>query len=895
MNLTSGSRLGSYEVLGSLGSGGMGEVYRAKDGRLSREVALKVLPVEVSSDPESRARFEREARVLATLNHPNIVTVYAVEDFDGRQVIAMELVQGRSLRDLIPADGLPLERVLGLGAQIAAAVAAAHRHGIVHRDLKPANVMVAPQDHVKVLDFGLAKFREGQSVGADTILPTKEITDQGRIMGTVSYMSPEQAEGRQVDERSDVFSLGVLLYEMASGERPFKGDTSLSVLSAILRDTPRPITEIKPTLPRDLARIVRRCLVKDADERYQSAADVKNDLEDLRQSMLSGAFDAPPPARGAASWPRWWIAAAGVLLAAGASAGWMMSRPPVAMASSTPAFTFSRLTLLPGVSREPMISPDGKWVVYVSDASGNPDIFLQSTTGQTPINLTKDSTAADRMPAFSPDGESIAFRSERDGGGLFVMGRTGESVRRLTRTGYQPAWFPDGRQIAFVSILVDQADARGGDVSQLWVVDAAGREPRQIFAGDAVQPRVSPNGQRIAFWALPTDPAQRRFLNANRDIWSVAADGSDPRRLTDDPATEWNPVWSPDGQWLYFLSNRSGSMNLRRVAVDPATGRPTGSSEPLTTPAPYIRHFSLSSDGRLGAYATWNVTNNLMQVAFDPGPASVRGAVRPLTTGPRDFGQLDVSPDGRLIVLTTASRGQEDLFVVAPDGGGLRNLTNDRFRDRNPRWAPDGREIVFYSDRSGGYELWSIDRDGSGLRQLTQTEGGRYFPVPNREGSKLAASDISAWELFVYDARDLAKPPQKLPAFPDELRLTGGGVLTPADWSPDGSLLAGGAPGSTAGWVYSFAEAAFHRAPISNTARWLPDGRRLLFQNQGRLFVADWRSGEVRQALAVPGETIAMAHLGRDGKTLYFLSGPVSGDIWMARFGEDVGQSATRD
>lgn len=560
-----------------------------------------------------------------------------------------------------------------------------------------------------------------------------------------------------------------------------------------------------------------------------------------------------------------------------------MQQKPVVPASPTPALTFSRLTLLPGVSREPMISPDGKWVVYVSDASGNPDIFLQSTTGQTPINLTSDSLVADRMPAFSPDGESIAFRSERDGGGLFVMGRTGESVRRLTRAGFQPAWFPDGRQIAFVTMLVDQAEGRGGAVSQLWLVDAAGGTPKQIFAGDALQPAVSPNGRRIAFWALPTDPERRRFLNGNRDLWSVAADGSDPRRLTDDPATEWNPLWSPDGQWLYYLSSQSGSMNLRRVAVEPATGMPVGQSQPLTTPAPYIRQFSLSSDGRLGAYATWNVSTNLRQVAFDPGLASVRGPVQPLTTGPRDFGQLDVSPDGRLVVLATANRGQEDLFVVASDGSGLRNLTNDRFRDRNPRWAPDGRQIVFYSDRGGGYELWSIDRDGSEIRELTQSEGQRYFPVPNRDGSKLVASDLAAAALFIYDARDVAMPPSQLPAFPSEWRATGGSLMAPVDWSPDGTLLAGVA-NATVGWVYSFAESAFHRVPINLTARWLPDGRRLLFQNQGRLFVADWRSGEVRQVLAVPGEDIATVQPSRDGKTLYFLSGSVSGDIWLARF-----------
>ncbi|MGE0864365.1 MAG: protein kinase [Vicinamibacterales bacterium] len=886
MELTAGRRLGSYEVLGMLGSGGMGEVYRAKDSRLSREVALKVLPVAVSADPETRARFEREARVLATLNHPNIVTVHAVEDCDGRQVIAMELVAGRSLDDLIPAHGLPLARVLGLGVQIAAAVTAAHRREIVHRDLKPANVMVGPQDHVKVLDFGLAKFHEAQSGSADTTAAGEDLTGPGRVMGTVSYMSPEQAEGRPVDERTDVFSLGVVLYEMACGERPFKGDTSLSVLSAILRDTPRPITEIKPAVPRDLVRILRRCLAKNADERYQSAGDLRNDLEDLLQSMSSGALDAVAPVRAAPSWHGWKGAAAGVFLAAAASAGWMMARAPAVTTAPTPSLTFSRLTLLPGVSREPMISPDGKWVVYVSDASGNPDIYLQSTTGLTPINLTTDSTVADRMPAFSPDGESIAFRSERDGGGLFVMGRTGESVRRLTRTGYQPAWFPDGRQIAFVSRLVDQAEGRGGEVSELWAADLAGGAPRQIYGGDALQPAVSPNGLRIAFWGLPTDPGQQRFLSGNRDLWSVAADGSDPRRLTDDLATEWNPVWSPDGQWLYFLSSQSGSMNLRRVAVDPATGTPTGRSEPMTTPALYIRQFSLSSDGRLGAYATWNATYNLKQVAFDPELARVRGPVQPLTTGPRDFGQLDVSPDGKLVVLASSNRGQEDLFVVAADGSALRHLTNDRYRDRNPRWAPDGRRIVFYSDRGGvGYELWSIDHDGSDLKQLTQTGGQRYFPVPNRDGAFLAAADLAEEDLFVYDGRDFGKAPLQLPEFPRELRGPGGSLLAPLDWSPDGSQLAG-VSGAAAGWVYSFAETAFRRAAINLTARWLPDGRRLLFQEGGRLLVTDWRSGDVRPVLALAGEDIATAQLTRDGKTLFFLSGSVSGDVWMARFEE---------
>jgi Tol biopolymer transport system component len=271
------------------------------------------------------------------------------------------------------------------------------------------------------------------------------------------------------------------------------------------------------------------------------------------------------------------MVAAGLALAAfGGLAGVAWSGFSQNVARRAPRLTFSRLTLLDGVAEQAMISPDGKWVAYVSDASGNPDIYLQSTTGQTAINLTKDSPAADTMPAFSTDGEFIAFRSERDGGGLFVMGRTGESVRRLTKSGFQPAWFPDGRRLAFVSLPGINPDARAGSISELWTVDAAGGEPQRIHRGDAVQPRVSPNGRRIAFWAMAPSEDFTSFANPNRDVWTVALDGTDPVRVTTEEATDWNPVWSPDGTGLYFLSNRSGSMNLWRVGIDEVTGATTG-------------------------------------------------------------------------------------------------------------------------------------------------------------------------------------------------------------------------------------------------------------------------------------------------------------------------------
>ena len=309
MSLSAGARLGPYEIVSTLGRGGMGEVYKARDSRLNRFVALKVLPDTAALDPERRDRFEREARAIAALNHPHIVTIHSVETVDGVPLLTMELVEGRALSDVIPKGGLPLAEVLKIAIAVADAVAAAHQKGITHRDLKPGNIMVGEREHdgrIKVLDFGLAKLADASREGSGaTTMPAAPATGEGRILGTAAYMSPEQAEGRPVDARSDLFSLGVMLYEMATGQRPFTGDTSISIISSIVKDTPKPITELNPSLPRDLGRIVRRALAKDPERRYQSAKDLRNDLEELKASIDSGELigsarrdgSTGPPAR----------------------------------------------------------------------------------------------------------------------------------------------------------------------------------------------------------------------------------------------------------------------------------------------------------------------------------------------------------------------------------------------------------------------------------------------------------------------------------------------------------------------------------------------------------------------------------------------------------------------
>jgi len=310
-----GRTLSHYKILEKLGSGGMGDVYLAEDTDLERRVALKVLPPELAESEERRARFQREAKAVAALNHPHIVTVHSVEHADGVHFITMELVRGKTLSELIPRKGLSLAKFLEIAIPLADAVAAAHEKGVLHRDLKPENLMLSDEGRLKILDFGLAKLKPEAGVTGVSELPTESRTGEGKIVGTVAYMSPEQAEGKSLDARSDIFSLGIVLYEMATGERPFRGETPASVLSAILKDTPRTVTEVHPHLPHSLGKIIRRCLVKDPEHRFQTAKDLRNELEELKQEMDSGELSRMSTPKEMGAWRRWLVPAIAVLLA----------------------------------------------------------------------------------------------------------------------------------------------------------------------------------------------------------------------------------------------------------------------------------------------------------------------------------------------------------------------------------------------------------------------------------------------------------------------------------------------------------------------------------------------------------------------------------------------------
>jgi serine/threonine protein kinase len=435
--LPAGTRLGAYEIVGPLGAGGMGEVYWARDARLRRDVALKVLPAVAAGDPQRRERFTREALAVAALNHPHIVTIHSVEDEGSTVFLTMELVEGRSLAEVLPPSGLSLERVLAIGVAVADAMAAAHQKGITHRDLKPGNIMLGEGEQagrIKVLDFGLAKIVEPQVEAPASLIPTEvvgpaPITGEGRILGTVAYMSPEQAEGRPIDGRSDLFFLGVVLYEMATGQRPFSGDTNLSMLSSILKDTPRSVTDLNPALPRDLGRIIRRALAKDPERRYQSAKDLRNDLEDLKASLDSGELASQPATPVTSSAPsirkhsRALAAAAVLLVIVAAAAAVLLLGPDRQLASSESSAARSALADLQitqlttsGTAERPAISPDGRYVAYVQRDGNAFSLWLRQTTTTSNVQIVAPESGVTLYGAtFTPDATSVDYVRQPNG------------------------------------------------------------------------------------------------------------------------------------------------------------------------------------------------------------------------------------------------------------------------------------------------------------------------------------------------------------------------------------------------------------------------------------------------------------------------------------------------
>jgi eukaryotic-like serine/threonine-protein kinase len=881
-----GETLAHYRILEELGVGGMGEVYLAEDERLKRRLALKVLPPDLAGSPERLERFQREAETVAALNHPNIVTIYSIESEGEVHFLTMELVEGPTLRRLIDHSGaLPIEDVLNFGVQISEGLAEAHAAGITHRDLKPGNVMVASNDRVKLLDFGLA--RADQPFGANAVLADKkdEITKEGAILGTIAYMSPEQAKGQPADRRSDLWAFGVVLWEMLTGRRPFGGGSVTETLAEVLKSDP-PWGELPAGLPRPLLRLLRRCLERDPRRRLRDAGDAR--LEMLAALETPAETEALEAAQGPASRMLIAVAAAAAALA-GLGVGWWLatSRAPGGASDSRARIvSITQLTDQPGWQRSPELSPDGSHLLYVSSDGGDDDIFLLRVGGENAINLTADSPEDDFDPAYSPDGSSIVFTSQRQGGGIFVMGATGESPRRVAGLGRNPEFSPDGKRILYAG------DSRF-KYMPLRVVGLDGSDDRVLGEEDAVAGVWSPSGRRIAFWGHPAG-----------GIWTVPADGGDARPVTNDPATDWAPFWSADGHWLYFLSDRGGSWDLWRVPIDEASGETLGELQPVTAGMARYEEAAIADRGDLVALTAVRRRGEIVRVGFDPEAERVTSAPETIFESSNPIQGASVSPDGRWLASGTISP-QDAILVVAVDGSQRRTVLADGHRYWAPHWSPDGRWIAFRSNRSGNYDLWAVRSDGSELKQLTDTsptflerpifvDGGRRVCSSARDAEGIRGV---CFELGPEGIDGVAAPLGA--AELDE--LPGSRGFSPWSSLPDGRYLGGqvfgGAGNALAAYSFEDVEVRLARdvddRPLEGFffSTWI-DGTRMIFWDRETAAARIWdvETGEIRTVEGVPGPGSgrnAMVVVSPDGRTLFVEKLLIESDIWLLRLAEE--------
>jgi serine/threonine protein kinase/dipeptidyl aminopeptidase/acylaminoacyl peptidase len=896
-----GQTLAHFRITAKLGSGGMGDVYRAEDTKLDREVALKILPPDLVQNPDRVRRFVQEAKSASALSHPYIVTIHEIGEENGVHYIAMELVDGGTLKHKIHTEQVPFKQVLGWLAQSAEGLAKAHSAGIIHRDLKPDNIMITRDGFAKVLDFGLAKLTE--PLGGDGSQAQTGLSDEtaaGAVLGTVGYMSPEQVQGKSIDPRSDVFAFGCILYEAATRQRPFAGETAVDTMHQILRSDPPPVKEISPETPSVVRRLIRRTLAKDPEQRFQSMRDLAFELSDLAeeydelsvrtdsQTVSSSGVLAPISDDTKAKWPLRIGGFAAVLIALGSLAFWLLrdraGRTPTGAPTQA---TFSQLTYEAGHESDPDFSPDGNFVVYAGSSGTETDLFLLRVGGTNPINLTQTPEIREWSPAYSPDGQTIAFASSRDGGGIFVMGSTGEAARRLTDFGSDPSWSPDGSSIVFASETFSTPDDRG-NFSRLFVTPATGGAASEIYAEDAVQPDWSPHGERIAFWALRGD-------GGVRDIATTPANGGEAVWVTDDPALDWNPIWSADGDWLYFASDRGGSMNLWRVAIDERSGEVLSEPEALTTPSTSLGWFALSQDGQRVVYTHRELSTSIERRSFDPDSLEVGDEATPLLSSGIPFLWVNLSPDGERIVL--GSQGSiDDLYLANTDGTGLQRLTNDQAKNRGPRWTPDGASIVFYSDRSGSYQTWRIQPDGSGLQQLTDTKETNLWPAISPDGRYLLAPDM-------VDGTNVMDLTGSLPTREVIARARAGdsgSIFFGTAWSPDSSQIVGTlidkqAFGQRAIVSYSLTQDSsevVYRVGSEATVFdpvWLPEGNGIVFvrfqpDGQGALMVMNPDGSDPRPIWTFEEDSDPSISVSFENRSLLLLTVRRSSDLWLATF-----------
>jgi serine/threonine protein kinase/Tol biopolymer transport system component len=901
-----------YKIVSLIGSGGMGEVYLARDSQLERKVALKILKPKLSHrHGDALERFVLEARSASALNHPNIITIYEIGEAEGSHYIASEFVAGKTLHERINRRSLSLPDILNIAIQTAEALSAAHAAGIVHRDIKPENIMVRDDGYIKVLDFGLAKLSEYDAELADVDADTKRLvaTNPGVVMGTVSYMSPEQARGLTVDKRTDIWSLGVVIYEMLTGQRPFTGDTTSDVIAALLKSEPEPIADRFPDTPHELERILGKALRKDREERYQNIKDLLIDLKDLRRQLdaqmrsdtasfgatrsenpllVTGngnvaAESTAPAAHRTNSISEIFIsqfrlhpvlltaivAAAGLTLvfSAWALSGNFFKRSPAGFES----MRFSKLTSIGRVEGgQVAVSPDGKYFAYVSREPGGRSLWVRQSNASGAVPLLPAAAIAYSGLTFSRDGSYIYYCAAEQNAApaIFKVPVLGGEKRRLITDAEGPISFsPTGDRFVFIRNEAGLFTARE-DGSDARPLAAAGDGNAWLF------PVWSPDGQRVASALYtPKDNSTR--------LVEVSIDSGETKTIT---SPGWLRIsglaWLPDGSGL-LLSGRDADTQFSQIWK---LGYPDGGLTRVTNDATSYDGLSLASDGKSAVSVQVNRLSNIF-VADEASPANLRQIT---TETGRDEGLSGVvwTPEGE-IIYTTRIGAFQDLWTVERDGGNNRQLTFDSRSNFSPTVSPDGKYLVFVSTRSGDPNIWRSNRDGSEPLQLTSDPGIEGSPVISPDGRFViyhledADNKMTLWKVSIDGGR------------PDRLTDVESSLPTV---SPDGKLVA-----FRYGSTYSGKPPSIGIVPVEGPNeirqldlpvvanaryfRWSSDGKSIIYidtaAGASRLLSQPISGGEPRVLADLKGRRIYSFDVSPRGKGIAIALGTETSEVLM--------------
>jgi len=872
---------GRYQVIEELGQGGMGKVYKVFDKEINAKVALKLLRPDIGMDKNTVERFRNELRSARDISHKNICRMYDLGREAGLFYITMEYVSGEDLRNMIRmSHQLGVGTAILVARQICDGLAETHRHGTIHRDLKPSNIMIDHEGNVRIMDFGIAR-----SLG------TGGITGAGTIIGTPEYMSPEQVEDKDVDRRSDIYSLGIILYEMLTGRVPFEGTTPVAVGMKHKGEAPRDPREVNSQIPESLSRLILKCLEKTREKRYQTADELRSELDKIEKGIPI-AERVMPKRKGMTSKEitvkfrlKQIVIPAVVLAAVLLVGGYFLFRPSPELFEVKIGQT-QKVTHDPGLEIDPAISPDGKMIAYAAGPIGQMSLYVRQIAGGRPIALTEGLPGDSRWPRWSPDGTQISFQYQR---AIYVVPALGGIPKKLVepppgRSALYAAWSPDGKQIGYID---------SGDESDRYVMvrPVEGGQPAKIAAGNDLHSLAwLSDGTKISFVMNNSSFFVERLGNiAPCSIWLVPAKGGSPVRVTDDKTLNGSPAWMPDGRHLIYMSNEKGGRDAYLLALN-ASGKPLGPSLRLTTGL-NAHSISISSAGDRLAYSEFKHTSNIWSIRIPKdGPVSISEA-RQVTTGSQNIEGIDVSPDGKWLGYDSNLNGNQDIYKMPIGGGEAERLTNDPSDEFLPAWSPDGKEIVFYTWRKGNRDLALMMADGSRFQQLTDDPASDSYPDWSPDGRQIVfqAQKTGRGELFVLTRKS------KDAGWGEERQLTFDGADQPAKWSPDGRWIAycwnntlrlipaeGGDPTTL---VESKDLAVL---PEPDYPGWSPDSRTVYYlavddKNRASFWSVPVSGGKPKLLVEFddPMRQTMRGEFSTDGERFYFTLANFESDIWV--------------